>query len=88
MNKATVVKPHIPPKPPSTFSGLFTGNQVPKCAYCEGEHYSSSYQVVKDIKERRAILMQGGRCFVCLKRQHRAKECDPEMSQMSSSITM
>jgi len=67
MNKATVVKPHVPPKLPSTSSALFTSNQVPKCVHCEGEHYSSSCQVVKDIKERWAILMRGGRCIVCLK---------------------
>ena len=77
MNKATMMKQHIPPKSPSTSSALFTGSQIPKCVYCEGEHYSSSCQVVKDLKERRAILMRGGRCFVCLKPQHRAKDCDP-----------
>jgi len=49
MNKATV-KPLVHPKPPSSSSALFTSNQVPKCVYCEEEHYSSSCQVVKDIK--------------------------------------
>ena len=77
MNKATVVKNPIPPKLPSTSSALHTGSQVSKCVYCGGEHYSSSCQFVKDIKERHAILLRGGRCFVCLKPQHRAKDCDP-----------
>jgi len=77
LNKATVLKSHAPPKPPTTSSALFSGSQVPKYVYCEGEHYYSSCQVVKDIRERRAILMRGGRCFVRLKPQHRAKDCDP-----------
>lgn len=31
---------------------------------------------VKDVKERRAILLRGGRCFNCLRPHHHAKECD------------
>ena len=78
MNTATMMKQHVPPKSPSTFSAFFTGNQIMlnNYVYCEGEHYSSSCQVVKYLKERRAILMRGGRCFVYLKPQHHAKDCE------------
>ena len=30
LNKATVLKSHVPPKPPSASSVLFSGSQVPK----------------------------------------------------------
>ena len=44
--------------------------------YCQGEHYSASCSVVKTVKDRRSALIQGGRCFICLRTQHQAKDCE------------
>eukprot|EP00731_Ephydatia_muelleri_P027563 Em0019g436a len=45
------------------------------CCYCEQDHQPSHCTRVTDIEEKKSILMKNGRCFVCLKRNHRAREC-------------
>ncbi|KAL5474082.1 hypothetical protein EMCRGX_G028656 [Ephydatia muelleri] len=45
------------------------------CCYCEQDHQPSHCMRVTDIEEKKSILMKNGRCFVCLKRNHRAREC-------------
>ena len=57
-------------------SSLVANGQLPKCVYCQGEHYSASCTVVKTAKDQRSTLIQGGRCFICLRTHHRAKDCD------------
>ena len=73
-------KPHnIPARNPhhdSSASSLVAQHQAVKCVYCTGNHFSASCSTVKDIKERKAILMRSGRCFNCLKPNHRAQNCD------------
>eukprot|EP00794_Sanderia_malayensis_P011704 gene11704-12922_t len=40
------------------------------------EHYSSQCMEVVDIKERKAMLLNGKRCFVCLRQGQQARECN------------
>ena len=75
--KQNVPKPPQPHKPPlPTTNSFYAGNSTPYCVYCDGERYPSAYTSVKDTKERRAILVQGGRCFTCLRPHHHVKDCD------------
>ena len=51
------------------------------CCYCSDSIHSPLQCVkVTDIEARKAILMKTGRCFVCLKRNHKAKECCSSMT--------
>ena len=43
------------------------------CAYCNGLHYSTSCEKVKDTETRRQVLGQSGHCFICLRKGHQAK---------------
>ena len=46
------------------------------CCYCSDPNHSPLQCIkVTDIEGRKAILMKTRRCFVCLKRNHKAKEC-------------
>jgi len=60
----------------SSATPLDTKEQLPRCVYCQGEHYLASCSVVKTVKDRRSALIQGGRCFICLRTQHRTKDCE------------
>ena len=75
--KSGTFQPHHPPKPPPpTANSFYAGNSTPRCPYCSGEHYPSLSNSVKEVKDRRAILIRGGRCFNCLRPHHRAKDCN------------
>ena len=65
--------PHPPKLPPPTANSFYAGNAAPRCLYCNGEHYPSLCTSVKEVKDRQAILIRGGRCFNCLRPHHRAK---------------
>ena len=45
------------------------------CIYCRRGHSSSRCTVVTDVEARKSILRNKGRCFVCLKSAHIAREC-------------
>ena len=45
------------------------------CCYCEQNHSAARCKTVTDIDVKKDILMKSGRCFVCLRRGHKAKEC-------------
>ena len=62
--------------PNSTAYALVAESRDIQCVYCKGNHFSASCQVVKSVEGRKAILIRDGRCFVCLKPQHRAQDCD------------
>ena len=73
----------------STYSGQRapSGHQIPsastsvsnefklQCAYCKGPHYSASCDKVQSVKDRRDILLKGGKCFNCLKPNHKVCDC-------------
>ena len=52
--------PHPPKPPPSTANSFYAGNAAPRCPYCNGEHCPSLCTSVKEVKDRRAILIRGG----------------------------
>ena len=62
----------------STTASLLASGARPEhgtCCYCEQGHQSAHCMKVTDIEEKKSILMKNGRCFVCLKRNHKAREC-------------
>lgn len=60
----------------STASSLVVGNHDIQCVYCKQNHFSASCGSVKNVTDRKSILLKEGRCFVCLKTNHRAQNCD------------
>ena len=60
---------------PTTGSALLTRGEKLDCAYCRGEHPHENCKMVQDINERKALVRKYGRCFKCLKKNHRAKDC-------------
>lgn len=76
LNKVMLTKGSIQRPINPTASSLVASNQTPRCVYCDGEHYSSSCNAVRDVKDRHAALLCTGRCFNCLRTRHRAKDCD------------
>jgi len=60
----------------STASTLLVSGEKRKCAYCyEENHSSEECGKVISPKERKEILRRYGRCYICLKRGHRARDC-------------
>ena len=62
----------------TTASSLFvSGGKVfrGKCVYCLKEHAPEDCSEVKDVSERKGILIRQARCLVCLNAKHRAFEC-------------
>ena len=51
--------------------------QPVSCTFCKQSHPSASCGTVTDISARRNLLKQQGRCFVCLQRNHLARNCSP-----------
>ena len=47
-------------------------NREIKCVFCKGKHISSRCRIITDVNTRFNIVR---RCFVCLKKNHRAQEC-------------
>ncbi|XP_044183283.1 uncharacterized protein LOC122963962 [Acropora millepora] len=45
------------------------------CTFCKQSHPSASCGTVTDIGARRNLLKQQGRCFICLRRNHLARNC-------------
>ena len=62
----------------STAAALFTGGQKapPTCCYCQQSHFSHACTNVESIDERKRILRSAGRCFMCLRRGHLARQCN------------
>ena len=59
-----------------TASSLVTNGYSVRCVYCGEAHYSASCKKIASVKNRKEALIKMGRCFVCLKSSHRAKDCD------------
>ncbi|CAB4034798.1 G2 M phase-specific E3 ubiquitin- ligase, partial [Paramuricea clavata] len=67
-------KPPYKPKIPSA-SSLFTTGGSPTCTYCQQPHPSNSCSTVTDRNERKEFLKRSGRCYICLRKNHVAREC-------------
>ena len=59
-----------------TANALLTRNSSVQCVYCNEDHYSASCKKVTGYKERKEILLRSGRCFNCLKTNHKSRDCD------------
>jgi hypothetical protein len=55
---------------------LMTGKTTINCSFCQKEHTSANCFVVTDIEARKQILRKQGRRFLCLKRNHIARDCE------------
>ena len=69
-----------PPERRKKWSGpptanLFLTRQEEACAFCLGGHLHEDCRKIEDIKERKKCIIKFGRCFNCLKKGHRAREC-------------
>ena len=62
---------------PSTASALVTqsGEKSVSCTYCRQKHPSARCTKITDTRARRNLLKQQGRCFICLRRSHLARNC-------------
>ena len=67
-----IVKSH------STAAALLTRDMrvTPTCCYCRQPHLSHTCKNVDSIEERKQILRDAGRCFVCLRKGHIARQCN------------
>ena len=68
------------PKPPRSqylpsTSALVSNNFKVQCAYCEGPHYSASCDKVRVVADCKDILTKAGKCFNCLRTNHKVKDC-------------
>ena len=59
-----------------TAATLVTNGPSIRCVYCGEPHYSASCVKFRTPQERKAILVQSGRCFNCLKNNHKFRECE------------
>ena len=68
--------PHGNRNIPSTAAALLTGEtrQGINCTFCREAHPTSQGHVITNRDARRQILKKQGRCFICLKRNHIAKD--------------
>lgn len=53
---------------------MYTGKQM-NCAFCLEGHKHEDCQKVKNVKERKQILLKYGRCFNCIRKGHVSREC-------------
>ena len=62
---------------PSTASALVTqsAEKSVSCACCRQKHPSARCTTITDTRARRNLLKQQGRCFICLRRSHLARNC-------------
>ncbi|KAJ8914911.1 hypothetical protein NQ315_016065 [Exocentrus adspersus] len=62
-----------------TASGLISQNKTLKCAFCKNSHVTSECQDDRmkemSLNEKRKILLNNGRCYLCLKFGHVARKC-------------
>ena len=54
---------------------LHTRQEIENCAFCLGRHYYENCRKVKDVSARKNILVKFARCFKCLQKGHRARDC-------------
>ena len=59
------------PSTPIAATLVASGSSI-RCVYCKGAHYSASCAKFRTPQEHRAILVRTGRCFNCLKNNHKS----------------
>ena len=69
-------------EPPSA-AGLFVENQssnATQCTFCKQQHPTASCHVVTNKMARKEYLKKQGRCFICLRKSHLARDCRSKIS--------
>ena len=61
--------------PGATASSLFSGSGKIQCVYCGKDHFSASCSKISNISDRKDILLKAGRCFNCLRTNHKSRDC-------------
>ena len=46
-----------------------------RCAFCQEEHEEEHCEKVKNVNARKSIIRKYGRCFICIRKGHKAVEC-------------
>ena len=70
---------------PLSTSALYTDSSKDKqssrvwCSFCNQNHQSSKCNVVKSTESRKEDLKKKGKCFLCLKQGHLARNCQAHM---------
>ena len=57
-------------------ASLFAGQKSkPLCVFCKKTHWSDKCGTISDPSSRKEFLKQGGYCFLCLKEDHKIRDC-------------
>ena len=57
-------------------ASLFAGQKSkPLCVFCEKPHWSDKCRTISDPSSRKQFLKQGGYYFLCLKEDHKIRDC-------------
>ncbi|XP_065070234.1 uncharacterized protein LOC135695167 [Rhopilema esculentum] len=61
---------------PTTASAL-TATTYLFCAFCKGNHAHQHCSAITDVSHRKQLIRKYGRCFICMQRGHKARNCTP-----------
>ena len=69
---------------PISAAALITTNEKQlTCTFCKQGHASSICNIITDIGALKNVLCREGRCFICLKRNHVARNCSSNINVMN-----
>ena len=63
----------------STAAALTVTSSSVECVFCGSGHESSQCSSITDIKRRKELIRKNGRCFICLKKNHMARDCKSKL---------
>ena len=64
-----------------------SGEKAVNCAYCRQGHLSAWYTTITDIRARKNLLKQQGRCFIYLPCNHPVQNCPSSSTYHNCSGT-
>ena len=69
---------------------MHTGKQAnyQNCAFCLGGHKHEDCQKVKNVSERKQLLIKFGRCFSCIRKGHHTSFATAHVARMFSLETL
>ena len=60
---------------PAGNTTLYTRQEMENCAFSLGRHAHENCRKLTDVSVRKSILVKFARCFKCLQKGHRARDC-------------